>query len=113
MNFINYNNMEVIEDGKIKVDICDKTLNPFNIVHGGLIFSMGDTVMGLMIKNTGRNAVTISSSINFISPGVGKYLVAQASVVKNGMHTCVMEAKIVNDKCILVATMSGTYYYIS
>ena len=41
MDFINYNNMEIIDDGKIKVDICDKTLNPFNIVHGGLIFFYG------------------------------------------------------------------------
>ena len=39
-DFINYNNMEIINDDdiKVKVKITDETLNPFNIVHGGLIF---------------------------------------------------------------------------
>ena len=51
-DFINYNKMEIINDGdiKVKVNITDETLNPFNIVHGGLTFSMGDTVMGIKLK---------------------------------------------------------------
>lgn len=113
-DFINYNNMEIINDDdiKVKVKITDKTLNPFNIVHGGLIFSIGDTVMGVKIRSLGRNAVTLNSSINFISPGVGKYLVATCKIIKNGKKTCVLEATIKNYKDALVALMSGTYFYI-
>lgn len=113
-DFINYNNMEIINDDdiKVKVKITDKTLNPFNIVHGGLIFSIGDTVMGVKIRSLGRNAVTLNSSINFISPGVGKYLVATCKIIKNGKKTCVLEVTIKNEKDTLVALMSGTYFYI-
>lgn len=113
-DFINYNNMEIINDDdiKVKVKITDVTLNPFNIVHGGLIFSIGDTVMGVKIRSLGRNAVTLNSSINFISPGVGKYLIATCKIIKNGKKTCVLEATIKNDKDALVALMSGTYFYI-
>lgn len=114
-DFINYNNMEIINDDdiKVKVKITDETLNPFNIVHGGLIFSIGDTVMGVKIRSLGRNAVTLNSSINFISPGVGKYLIATCKIIKTGKKTCVLEATIKNDLDKLVATMNGTYFYIN
>ena len=51
-DFIKYNNMEIINDGDIfvKVEIKDECLNPFHIVHGGLIFALGDTAMGVKIK---------------------------------------------------------------
>lgn len=114
-DFINYNKMEIINDGdiKVKVNITNETLNPFNIVHGGLTFSMGDTVMGIKLKELGRNAVTMNANINFISPGVGKYLIASAKIIKNGKHTCVMGATIKNDEDVLVSTMNGTYFYIN
>ncbi len=113
-DFINYNNMEIINDDdiRVKVKITDETLNPFNIVHGGLIFSIGDTVMGVKIRSLGKNAVTLNSSINFISPGVGKYLIATCKIIKDGKKTCVLQATIKNDKDTLVALMSGTYFYI-
>lgn len=111
-DFINYNNMEIINDDDIRVKITSETLNPFNIVHGGLIFSIGDTVMGVKIKSLGKNAVTLNSSINFISPGVGKYLIATCKIIKDGKKTCVLQATIKNDLDKLVATMNGTYFYI-
>ncbi len=113
-NFIDYNKLEIIDEKefKVKVDITNKTLNPFNIVHGGLIFTLGDTVMGLMCQKLGKKAVTIDSSINFISPGTGKYLVATCKVVKQGSKTCVLTSEITNDTGKIVAIMSGTYFYI-
>ena len=82
--------MEIINDDDIivKVKITGETLNPFNIVHGGLIFSIGDTAMGFKIKSLGKNAVTLNSSINFISPGVGKYLIATCKIIKDGKEYC-------------------------
>lgn len=113
-NFINYNNIEIINDEeiKVKVEIKENTLNPFHIVHGGLIFTLGDTVMGLKCKSLGKNAVTLDSSINFLSPGQGKYLIATCKVIKNGKSTCILESEIKNDENKLVATMTGTYFYI-
>lgn len=112
--FIEYNNIEVIDDDKltVKVKITENTLNPYKIVHGGLIFTLGDTVMGKMCQKLGRKVVTLDSSINFLSPGVGNYLVATCNILKNGKKTCVLEAKIKNDEGKLVATMTGTYFYI-
>ena len=62
-DFIKYNNMEIINDGDIfvKVEIKDECLNPFHIVHGGLIFALGDTAMGVKIKSLGKK---VGMSIN-------------------------------------------------
>ena len=113
-NFIKYNNIEIINNDKIeaKVNITESTLNPLQIVHGGLIFSLADTVMGLTCSKLGRKSVTLDSSINFISPGVGAYLVATCEIIKDGCKTCVLEAKIKNDTNKLVAIATGTFFYI-
>lgn len=108
MDIINEDN-----DIKVKVMITNKALNPFNIVHGGLIFSIGDTAMGVKCRSLGRNAVTLNASINFISPGTGKYLIATSKIIKNGSRTCVLECEIKNDEDKLVAIMNATYFYIS
>ncbi len=115
-DFINYNKMDIINDDnniKVKVMITEEALNPFNIVHGGLIFSIGDTAMGVKCRSLGRDAFTLNSSINFISPGTGKYLIATSRIIKNGSKTCVLDCEIKNDKNKLVATMSGTYFYVN
>ena len=113
-NFIDYNNIEILENDNLvaKVDITDIALNPFNIVHGGLIFSLGDTLMGIMAKKIRKDAVTLNSSINYISPGKGKYLIATCKVIKNGKNICILEAIIKNNKDKLIATMTGTYVFI-
>ena len=77
-----------------------------------MLFRSGDTAMGFKIKSLGKNAVTLNSSINFISPGVGKYLIATCKIIKDGKKTCVLQATIKNDLDKLVATMNGTYFYI-
>ena len=64
-DFIKYNNMEIINDGDIfvKVEIKDECLNPFHIVHGGLIFALGDTAMGVKIKSLGKTEATIKNDL--------------------------------------------------
>lgn len=97
----------------VKMDITDKSLNPYGIAHGGLIFSMGDTVMGITVRSTGRDAVTLDAAINYIKPGKGKFLIATSEVVKIGKTTSVLKANIYNDKNELVAIMSSTYFFIN
>ena len=97
---------------KVKMDITEKSLNPYGIIHGGLIFSMGDTVMGITVRKTGRNAVTLDASINYIKPGTGKYLIATSEVLKIGKTTSVLKANIYNDQNELIAIMSSTYFFI-
>lgn len=98
---------------KVKLYITNKTLNPYGIVHGGLIFALGDTVMGVTCRSTGRDAVTLDANINFIKPGKGSFLLAVSEVVKMGKNTSVLKANIYNDKDELIAIMNSTYYFIN
>lgn len=96
----------------VRMNITEKSLNPYGIVHGGLIFSMGDTVMGVTLRSTGRDAVTLDASINYLKPGKGTYLVATSEVIKIGKTTSILKANIYNDKDELIAIMSATYFFI-
>lgn len=97
----------------VKMDITKNSLNPYGIVHGGLIFSMGDTAMGVTVRCTGRDAVTLDASINYIKPGKGKYLMAKAEVVKIGKTTSLLKANIFNDNGEIIAIMCATYFFIN
>ena len=115
--FLKHNDIIILESNektsKVKMNICENSLNPYGIVHGGLIFSMGDTVMGITIRSTGRDAVTLDGTINYLKPGKGKYLIATSEVIKVGKTTSVLMANIYNDKEELIAVMSATYYFIN
>ena len=115
--FLKHNDIIILESNektsKVKMNISENSLNPYGIVHGGLIFSMGDTVMGITIRSTGRDAVTLDGTINYLKPGKGKYLIATSEVIKVGKTTSVLKANIYNDKEELIAVISATYYFIN
>ena len=114
--FFKNNNFHVEKAKKeeciIRADLTENFMNPYQIAHGGLIFGLGDVTMGMLARATGKKAVTLSANINYLKPGQGKYLKAQAEFIKNGRTTCVLKANIYNDKKELVATMDSNYYYI-
>lgn len=115
--FMNHNHFSLVElkeneSSILKVELEEIALNPFGIAHGGLIFGLGDTAMGVVANTKERQAVTLSSTINYLRPAKGKYILAKAKVVKSGKKVCYLTVEIVNDKEELVATMDGTYCYV-
>lgn len=113
--FMKHNNFKVEElkpnYARISVEITDKCLNPSGIAHGGLIFGLADSVMGMAAITNGKNAVTVNSQIDYIKAGKGKKLIAIAEPLKVGRTISVYEAKIYNEKNDLIATVKGTYYF--
>ena len=117
-DFINNNNYKVVDviEGKkaiLKGHITETSNNPYNIAHGGFVFGLGDTAMGIAAASTGKNAVTLSATINYLKPSVGEYLIAEAEIVRSGKSTCYIRTNIYNDKEELVATMDSNYYYVN
>ena len=108
-----YHVVEATEENIIlRADLSQKSMNPYDMAHGGLIFGLGDTVMGMVAASSGQRALTLSANISYLLPGVGKYLIAKGSFIRKGKTTCVVSANIYNDKEKLIATMTSTYYYI-
>ena len=109
-----YHILEASEEGGIvRVDIDEHSLNPYGMVHGGIIFGLGDNVMGLVASAAGKNAVTLNATINYLKPGKGEYLIGKAKIMKRGKNTCYVQSSIYDDKETLIATMDGTYFYIN
>lgn len=115
--YIKYNNIELVEANDdevvLKTELNKNLLNPYGIAHGGLIFTLGDTAMGIASRMTGRESVTLSSNITYLKPGKGTRLIAKAKIIKNGKTTCYLRADIFNEKDDLVATMDANYFYIN
>jgi len=114
--FFKHNNYHVVEISKdsviIEAVLTDSAMNPYGIAHGGFIFGLGDEAMGLLAYNN-HQVVTLDSSISYLAPGKGNKLYAKAEIVQAKHKMAFLKATIYNDKNELIATMSGTYYYIN
>ena len=114
--FFKSNNYQLEEANKdkitLKAPITKESKNIYGITHGGFIFGLGDHAMGILASLDKRKSVTLNANINFISPGIGEYLFAEAEIIKKGKKTCFLKANIYNNDKRLVAVMDSTYYYL-
>ncbi len=109
----NYKIEEITEEYCIlKAEITKSSLNPYGIAHGGFIFGLGDTALGIVSSLNGRPAVTLNSTVNFLKPAKAKYITAKAEIIKEGKTVSCVQAKIFDDQDKLIALMDANYYYI-
>lgn len=115
-DFIGCNNYKVlkVEDNycELEGEVNESSLNPYGLVHGGYIFGLADTAAGIAAKTTGRNAVTINSSIDYLKAVKDVNLKAIARSLKNGKSISVYEVFIYDEKETLVAKASVSYFYV-
>ena len=116
--FIKHNNIIITkldkDDVWLEVSLNKNSMNPYNIAHGGLIYTMADTAMGLLIRNTlENNYVTVNSQIDFLKPGNSKKLIAKAKIIKNGKRIIFAKAEIMDEEKNIIATCRGTYICIN
>lgn len=116
-SFIKHNNMHVeeIDDKhcKMYIDLTEDSLNPNKTAHGGLIFGLADSTMGLLARTTGRNVVTINSQIDYLKPCKGSRITCVAEALKVGKNTAVYRSNIYTENDILAATVTGTYFFLN
>lgn len=114
--FISNNNIKVEEVkenyAKLSSTIEEKSLNPYGIVHGGLLFGLADTAMGIAAKTTGKSAVTINSQIDYLKPGKGSKIIAIAEALKVGKTISVYKCNIYDEKEELISSVTGTFYFV-
>lgn len=112
MKFNNFKLEEITKDHvKMSVLINENSQNPSGFVHGGLIYTLADSTMGILGRVNYKNVVTINANINYLKPTVGKYIYAIAHAVRVGATIAVYNCNIYNDKDEITATCTGTYYF--
>lgn len=112
--FIKENGFKIIElnsehclmEYKIKKD----GLNPYGIVHGGIIFGLADTCAGALSFMSGKIPLTTSSNINYLSQVSGDKIIAEATILKEGNKIGYYNVNIYNDNKELVAQANINMY---
>lgn len=108
-------NLTDVSEGYAKGELVLTSMhaNPIGSTHGGVIFSIADTVGGAAASSRGRFVTTVSGNINYLRPAMNcRKLIGESREIKVGKKMCVYEVTITNEseKVIAVATM--TFFYL-
>ena len=104
---------EITEESiTLKANINENSLNPYGIAHGGFIFGLGDTAMGILAREENKEVLTLNANIDFLRPGSGKELIAKSEMIKNGKKIKVLKENIYNEEGKLIASMTSNYMVI-
>jgi acyl-CoA thioesterase len=81
-------------------------------LHGGLIATLLDTVMGMSVNSLGKvGTVTLDMNLNYFAPVFqGTELKAEGNVIHAGRSTAVAEASLYDNNGKLVAKSRGTFF---
>ncbi len=98
---------------KCMIDLTPAHRNPIGSVHGGVVFSLADTVGGHTAYTTGKFPTTLSGSINYLRPAIKcKQLFGESKPVKIGKNTAVYEISITDEEGNLIALTTLTYFFL-
>ncbi len=99
---------------KIKMTVRPEMINGFDIVHGGITFSLADSAFAFACNNRNVLSVALDTSINFLKPvQVNDQLVAEAIELHNGRSTGLYHINITNQKNETAAVFKGTCFRTS
>lgn len=96
---------------KLKMTVRKEMINGFDIVHGGIAFSLADSAFAFACNNRNNLSVALDTSINFIKPvHVNDELFAEAKEIHNGRSTGLYQVTISNQRNHIVAIFKGTCF---
>jgi acyl-CoA thioesterase len=86
--------------------------DPVGILHGGLLLSLADAIMGNAVRTLGTEVVTVDCSTKFVSLArLGDTIVGRGRVIKAGRKMYFTDADMMVDDR-LVAAAYGTFYKV-
>ncbi len=89
----------------------ERLLNPNNVVHGGVIYTLADTGMGgalMSLLGDGQLCATIEIKIMYLMPAGHVDLVCNTHVIKKGRRVAILESEVFSGK-ELVAKATGSF----
>ena len=97
--FMEYNNIEVVSAGTEKsvllAHIGKDSLNPYGMIHGGLLYTMIDCAAGITARADGNAYVTQNSYVNYLSNVSGADTVyAESDMVRRGNTVVVVHVRV-------------------
>lgn len=107
-----------MEDGRavFEVGLGPDHLNPYGVVHGGVVYSLVDTAMGGALVSRlepGERCLTLEIKVNYVTAATGGVLRCQATLLERTRRIGVLEAQVRTADDRLVAVASGSFYITS
>ena len=94
-----------------EVDLEPKHMNPIGSIHGGMVFTMADTIAGLAAFTSGGVCTTVNSSISYINPTMNaNKIICEANVIKTGRSLIHVEANLMDQDKKMFAKASLCYF---
>lgn len=84
--------------------------NSMGIMHGGAIYSFGDSIVGLACRTDGEKAVTLDGNINYISNISEGAVVAETKLLHQGRRTAVYRVEFTSEEGKLLAEARYTMH---
>lgn len=111
--FSQWLNVEIVELGlgysKLKSVLHRDMLNGFEIVHGGITYSLSDTALAFAANSYGFKCVSIETSISHIRPAyLGDTLFISGEEIHKGKSFAIYSVTITNQKDELISKFKGT-----
>ena len=93
--------MEVLEIDKGyckgRIVLEKRHMNPINTVHGGVFFTLADTICGIAAATTGHGGPTVQGDMDYMRAVRGKEIVCTARVSKTGKTLTWVDGVITDD----------------
>ncbi|MBO4106664.1 PaaI family thioesterase [Streptococcus suis] len=101
------------QPGQVTMEVRVKrdSLNPYQLAHGGYLFTLADSVAGMTVYSLGYFSVTLQSNINYLKAAKeGDCLSISGKCLHDGRTTKVIDVVIQNQAGELVANASFTMF---
>lgn len=89
--------------------------NPYGLVHGGVVFTLVDTVMGAAtvgVMEPGCSCATIEIHLRYLRPVTDGTIRCDVHVLRTGRRVIHLEAKVRDADERLLASATGSYAVI-
>ncbi|WP_027420507.1 hotdog fold thioesterase [Crocinitomix catalasitica] len=95
----------------VEMTVRQEMVNGFEIAHGGITYSLADSVLAFSSNAHGLQAVSIETSISHLKPvHVGDRLTSNSTEISLTKRIGVYHIEIFNQEKLMVATFKGTIY---
>lgn len=85
--------------------------NTQGIIHGGLLFTLADTIGGSAARSYGKEVVTVNANMEYLAAGENVEIIyAYAQVLKHGNRISRYQVELYDQTKKLLATGNFTYY---
>ena len=113
-----FENYEIIEEEKghaiITTTVTKSALNLYGFAHGGFLYTLCDSMSGLVARSTGVDIVTLNATMNYIKTAQdGDYLKVEGTLIHDGRTTKVVEVTVTNESDTLICKGNFTMYVTS